>query len=198
MARLVLLLALTACAGSPPWQSLFDGESLGQWAPTEFGGEGLCKMEDGALVLDFGSPLTGVTWHGDVPAGDYEISLSATRRNGSDFFCALTFPVSGSHLTLVVGGWGGSLVGLSSLDGLDASENRTRTIRSFTNGRPYRIRLRVAGTVVQAWIDNELVVQQDIAGYELSLRPEIDLSKPLGIASFASTAELRDIRLREL
>jgi hypothetical protein len=36
---------------------------------------------------------------------------------GSDFFAALTFPVNDLFCTLINGGWGGMLVGLSSLDG---------------------------------------------------------------------------------
>jgi hypothetical protein len=30
------------------WQSLFDGRSLGQWKPTEFGGEGVVTVDDTA------------------------------------------------------------------------------------------------------------------------------------------------------
>jgi hypothetical protein len=33
--------------------------------------------------------------------------------------------------TLICGGWGGTLVGLSSIDDLDASENPTATIKEF-------------------------------------------------------------------
>ena len=78
-------------------------------------------------MLDFGSSMTGVTYQGkDLPRTDYEIRLEAQRIDGTDFFCGLTFPVHDAHLSLIVGGWGGSLVGLSSLDGKDASRNETR------------------------------------------------------------------------
>lgn len=47
--------------------------------------------------------------------------------SSSEFFCGLTVPVrTGTEcVSLIVGGWGGSLVGISSIDGLDASETST-------------------------------------------------------------------------
>ena len=42
-------------------------------------------------------------------------------------------------------GWGGSLVGLSSIDDLEASGNQTATIREFKEMTWYKIRLRVSG-----------------------------------------------------
>ena len=41
------------------WQPLFDGQSLGQWKPTEFGGEGVVKVEDGRIILAMGGDLHG-------------------------------------------------------------------------------------------------------------------------------------------
>ena len=46
---------------------------------------------------------------------------------------------------LVLGGWGGSLVGLSSIDGQDASRNATTTFRTFEDGRLHRARIEVTG-----------------------------------------------------
>ena len=53
---------------------------------------------------------------------------------GGDFFCGLTFPYGDASCTFVVGGWGGGLVGLSSINGDDASENETRTTISWEAG----------------------------------------------------------------
>lgn len=192
---------LAACAATPrevPWTTLFDGRTLGAWQPTAFGGEGEVRIERGSLVLDFGNPLTGVTWHGELPAGDYELEVEAARELGDDFFCGLTFPVGERHLTLVLGGWGGSLVGLSSLDGADASSNETTRRVAFERGRPYLVRLRVAGDRVAAWLDGEPLVDVSVAGRALSLRPEVELSRPLGIASYATRASVRSVRLRGL
>ena len=50
--------------GSDEWGSLFDGPSLGGWEETPFGGEGLVRIVNGTIVLEFGEPLTGITWRG--------------------------------------------------------------------------------------------------------------------------------------
>jgi hypothetical protein len=185
-------------AAPEQWQSLFDGRTLGQWKPTEFGGEGEVTVADGSIVLGQGGDLTGITWTGDVPLSDYEIELQAMRVVGGDFFCGLTFPVKTSHCSLIVGGWSGPVVGLSSLDGLDASENETNTLRRFDSKRWYTIRVRVTDARIQAWIDDEPVVDVATAGRRISVRAELLDSRPLGIASWRTRAALRQIRLRTL
>ena len=90
-----------------------------------------------------GSYATGITWNGPIVRMDYEISLDAMRVDGSDFFCALTFPVGENPCTLVLGGWGGTLCGLSNLDYYDASENETTTFYAFEKNTWYHVRLRV-------------------------------------------------------
>lgn len=178
---------------------LFDGKTLKNWRSTDFGGEGEVYVKDGTIVLERGNELTGITWTGGkLPASNYEISLEAQRVNGSDFFCGLTFPVKKSSCSLILGGWGGGVVGLSSLDGFDASENETTTYKEFKNGQWYKVRLRVTDDRIQAWLDGEPIVDQDIVDRKITIRIEVDPSRPLGIASFASTAALRNIQLREL
>jgi hypothetical protein len=118
------------------------------------------------------------------------------RVSGGDFFCSLTFPVQRSHCSLIVGGWGGSVVGLSSLDGLDASENETSTRRTFEQQRWYTIRVRVTARRIQAWIDDAVVVETGIAGRRVHVRNELLDSRPLGIASWRTKAALSDIRWR--
>ena len=117
---------------------------------------------------------------------------------GNDFFCALTFPVADSHCSLIVGGWGGGVVGLSSLDGQDASENETTRIMDFAKGRWYKIRVRVEPERIQGWIDDERVVDAVTKGRHISIRAEVDPSVPLGIASYRTEAALREIRIRTL
>jgi hypothetical protein len=183
----------------PVWISLFDGQTLGRWASTSFGGEGRVEVEEGAIVLPMGSPMTGITWQGEPPARiDYEIELTAMRTLGNDFFCALTFPVHEDACTLVASGWGGAVVGLSSLDGEDASSNETTTFMSFRNDQWYRIRLRVEAHRVQAWVDDQSLIDVGITGKRLSVRPEVEPSRPLGIAAWNSEGRIRDIRWRPL
>ena len=180
------------------WTPLFDGKSLEGWRITQFGGQGDVLVEDGCLTLGFGASLTGVTYEKEFPLTDFELALEARRIDGTDFFCGLTFPVQDSHCSLIVGGWGGALVGLSSIDGLDASENETQQIMSFKRGQWYPIRVRVTKQQITVWIDGKQVIQQPLEGRKISTRPEVDLSKPLGIASWQTHAALRKIRFRPL
>ncbi len=177
---------------------LFDGKSLEGWKSTKFGGEGDVEVEDGQIILRAGNPMTGITWTGEYPKMDYELSLEAKRVDGSDFFCGLTFPVGDKPCTFVVGGWGGGVIGLSSLDGFDASENETTRYQEFENGKWHRIRVRVTKGKIEAWLDDKQMADVDTEGRRISIRPEVELSRPLGISSFSTTAALRDIKIQRL
>lgn len=178
------------------WQPLFDGASLGSWEETPFGGEGLVRVRDGQIILEFGEPLTGITWRGPYPRTSYELRLEAQRLAGSDFFCGLTFPVGADACSLILGGWGGAVVGLSNLDGLDASENETSTLIRFENHRWYRVLLRVLPGRITAWLDDETIVAVDTAGRRIGIRPEVELSRPLGISAYRTRAALRRLAVR--
>ena len=104
------------------------------------------------------------------------------RVQGNDFFASLTFPVGDSFCTWVTGGWGGDIVGLSSIDGWDASDNETRSYFNFENGRWYALRLQVTDDRIMAWIDEQPIVDVDITGRAIGLRHgEIKLSAPLRV-----------------
>jgi 3-keto-disaccharide hydrolase len=195
----IALFAVLAVPQTGEWKDLFDGKTLANWAATEFGGQGKVRVRDGTIEIDEGATMSGITWSGGAPPKtNYEISLEAMRVSGIDFFCALTFPVAETHCTFVVGGWGGGVVGLSSIDGLDASENETTDAMSFSNNRWYRIRVRVDPDRIQAWIDDKEMVNVSTMGRRISIRSECDLSRPLGIATWMTSAALRNIRLRAL
>ncbi|HTM52201.1 MAG TPA: DUF1080 domain-containing protein [Bryobacteraceae bacterium] len=192
-----ILLAGAARAGE--WRPLFDGKSLDGWRETAFTGHGEVRVGNGAIVLGAGSPMTGVTRTASFPRIDYEVRLEGRRMSGNDFFATLTFPVGDSFCSWVTGGWGGDIVGLSSLDGWDASDNETRTYFNFENGRWYGLRIRVTAARITAWIDDRQVVDVDITGRSIGLRRgEIRLSAPFGFASYLSTGELRKIEYRLL
>ena len=54
----------------------------------------------------------------------------------------------------MIGGWGGGgVVGISSVDDLDASENETMNIEGFNDNTWYRVRVRVTDQKIEAWID---------------------------------------------
>lgn len=182
------------------WQPLFDGKTLANWRPSRFSGEGGVKVEDGRIILQTGrGDLTGITWAGPaLPSANYELALQAMRVDGDDFFAGITFPVGDSFCSLILGGWGGNVIGLSSINGQDASENETSQSMVFDRGRWYDVRIRVTPVKIQAWLDGRQIIDADIAGKEISTRIEVDLSQPLGIAAWRTTGALRDIRLRRL
>lgn len=181
------------------WQSLFNGKSLQGWRETPFTGRGPVRVEKGTIVLGAGNPMTGVTWTGAFPKSGYEVRFEAARLEGSDFFASLTFPVGDSFATWVMGGWGGDIVGISSLDGWDASDNETRSYFTFESGRWYALRLDVTAGRIQAWIGEQQVVNVSIDGRSVGLRyAEIKLSAPFGFASYATTGGLRNIEYRLL
>jgi hypothetical protein len=180
------------------WRPMFDGKALEGWKPTPFGGEGEVYVEDGRLVLDFGSSMTGVTYAGPFPKSNYEIRYEAMRVDGSDFFCGLTFPVGESHASLIAGGWGGAVVGLSSIDGKDASQNDTTQYMRFETGRWYKFRVRVTDARIQVWIDEKQIIDQPLEGKKISTRVEVNLSKPLGFSTWETRGALRTIEYRTL
>ena len=181
------------------WQPLFDGKTLGKWKPTDFGGQGESVVENGNLLLTHGEPLTGVTWQGEPPFRiNYEIELDAQRVDGSDFFCGLTFPVAKTCASLIIGGWGGALCGISNLDDNDAANNETTKILEIKNKQWYHVRMRVESERLQAWLDKEQIVDTNIKDKKVNVRVEVESSQPLGIASFQSTAALKNIRIRPL
>jgi len=178
------------------WRSLFDGTTLGKWRPTGFGGDGDVVVEDGAIRIGMGADLSGITWTGDVPRQGYELSLDAQRADGNDFFCGLTFPVGEDPCSLIVGGWGGGVVGLSSIDGDDAAHNATTLYKEFKTGRWYAVRVRVTPDRIVCFIDDEQVIDQPLKGHRVSVRNEVLPSRPLGIATYATTALVKNIRWR--
>ncbi|HPY67570.1 MAG TPA: DUF1080 domain-containing protein [Bacteroidales bacterium] len=178
---------------------LFNGVSLDGWEITNFGPQGPVSVSGGQIVLGMGDGCTGVTYKKEFPELDYKVTLEAKKVAGNDFFCGMTFPVGKESCSLIVGGWGGTTVGLSTINRKDASENQTTTYMLFERGRWYRIELLVRKDTVRAYIDDKLVVDYIRAkGDVLSIRPEVVLSKPFGITSWYTTAALRDIRLEKL
>lgn len=176
-----------------------EWQPLGDWTETPFTGRGKVRMEQGSIVLENGAPMTGVTRTKPFPKGNYEIRWQAMRRLGGDFFASLTFPLGDSFATFVTGGWGGDIVGVSSIDGWDASENETRTYFNFENGKWYGMRLEVRGDRIRAWIDDKVVVNVVIGGRRIDLRRgEMNLSAPLGFASYRTVGEVKGVEFREL
>lgn len=181
------------------WKSLLPKSGLKGWEITDFGSSGKVTNKDGVLSLEMGDPLNGINYLGkDFPKNDYEIVLKANRTDGNDFLCGLTFPVGKEFCSFIAGGWGGSIVGLSSIDGFDASENSTSTYLEFENDKWYEFRIRVDDEFITAWVDDEKIFYQDREGHEFSTRIEVYASQPLGFCAFQSAVEVKDFKWRSL
>lgn len=178
------------------WRSLFDGKALGAWKPSGYGGADDAEVADGVIRIPMGVDLSGITWTDEFPQEGYELELEARRVEGNDFFCGLTFPVGKDPCSFIVGGWGGAIVGLSSIDGADAANNKTTLVRDFKTGRWYTVKVRVTKERIECFLDGERVVDQPRAGHTISIRESVEPSRPLGAATYATTAELRNLRWR--
>lgn len=184
---------------SSEWRALFDGKSLAGWRVNDFYKPGAVEVKDGQLILGSGNCLTGVSYTNTLPKTDYEVTLEAKKTSGHDFFCGLTVLVQDSYCSLIVGGWGGSLVGISCIDRMNASENETTSSKTFEMDHWYRIRFRVTTQRLEAWIDDEKVVNVLLAGKTISMRPgEIESAAPFGIASYETTAVIREFKIRNV
>jgi len=181
-------------------ESLFDGKTLGGWKQADHYKPGPIEIKDGSLLIQRGEgKMSGIVWKGkELPKVDYEISFDAQRVEGSDFFVGLTFPIKDSPCTLIVGGWGGGLTGFSSIDGSDASENETTGFLPVENGKWYKVRMRVTGQRVDAWIDDKFLAGFDHRDRKVDVRLEVEVNRPFGFATYQTVAGLKNIRIREL
>lgn len=178
---------------------LFDGKSLDGWKKVESYKTGGVKVEDGAIVLEAGGPMTAVvSTRTDLPTTDYELSFEAKRTTGQDFFAAATFPVGKGFITLINGGWGGSVTGLSSINGSDASENETRRFVKYQNDTWYRFRVQVTDDVIRCWVDDKEAFAVNHKGQEVKTRIETRTHQPLGFASYRSTGLVKGVQVRKL
>lgn len=181
------------------WRTLLPKRGLEGWAITDFYTEGEVKREGNTVILEKGDPLNGIHYtKKDFPKNNFEIELQAKRIEGNDFLCGLTFPVGEDFCSFIAGGWGGGMVGLSSVDGYDASENATSTYHEFENGKWYTFRIRVDDEYVRGWVDDKEFFRQEREGHEFSTRIEVYASRPLGFCAYQSKVALRDLRWRPL
>lgn len=200
--------ASTGAAAAKPAaaeKSLFDGKTLIGWKDSGFAGAGEVTVEpnfkgQGPVIrIDAGQSLSGLTFTNAVPKTNFEITLEALKVQGNDFFVGLTFPVGEAHATLVLGGWGGATTGISSIDGLDASENDTTKFLGYEKDKWFRIRMKVTPAKLETWINDEKVVDQDLKDRRISMRfGEIESSVPLGIATYQTTTVVRSVQIKSV
>ena len=185
--------------------ALFDGKNLEDWEMVDIGASGYVELDEdkGELIIRQGDSLSGALYKKakELPVERYEITLEAKRTAGVDFFCGLTFPVGNldTCATLILGGWGGSVTGISSIDGMDASNNATGTYQRYEDDKWYAVRLRVTPENLSAWIDGKQVVDIDIAGRKVSLRAgPMESYAPLSLSTYNTAAAFRKVVFKEL
>jgi hypothetical protein len=180
-------------------RELFDGKSLKGWKKSGFAGEGEAEVKDGLIVIPAGEALSGITFEGgDLPTMNYELTVVAKKVEGSDFFCGITFPVNKTHASMICGGWGGGLVGISSIDDNDASENGTSQFKKFEIDKWYTMRIRVTPDRLQTWIDDEQMADVDTKGKKVDIRAGIEDACPLGISTFRTTGAVKSVKIKKL
>lgn len=184
---------------------LLDATLSSHWQQSGIPDEGVLQRSGQELTLPAGQPMTGCkfsAWQDlGLPGTDYRIDYEAMRVEGEDAFGMCTFPVAGhgAHATFVIGGWGGTLTGISSIDFKDASENSTRAEQRFANGVWHRVHLEVRPDDIRAWVNDRPVVNVSIKGRNVSLRPGyIDHCLPFGFATWNTEARIRAVRISRL
>lgn len=197
---LCLFTGAVFAADAPKPIVLFDGKSLDAWQMVDIGGSGEVLLEDGVMLIKMGDSVSGAIYKkaAELPVTNYEITLEARRTQGVDFFCGLTFPVGDlkTCATFVAGGWGGSVTGISSVDGMDAAENSTGTYQRYEDEKWYKFRLRVTPKNISAWMNDKQVVDCDIEGKKIGVRPgPIESYVPLSLTTFATESEIRNVVL---
>lgn len=155
------------------------------------------------MIINMGDSISGVVYKkaADLPVTNYEITLEAKRLQGVDFFCGLTFPVGSPKrcATLILGGWGGSVTGISSIDDLDASNNSTGTYQRYDDDHWYTVRLRVTPANLSAWVGDKQVIDVDIDGKKVGIRPGlIESYLPLSLTTYTTTAAIKNVRLKAI
>jgi len=207
--KICLCLFFTGCVpenkpAAMRW-SLLESAHAASWAQAGIPDEGAVRVQDGELALQTGQPMTGArftAWESaGLPGAYYAIEYEAMRVEGRDIFGMVTFPVSShnAHATFVLGGWGGTVTGISSIDYSDAGENTTRGEQRFENNRWYRVRVEVRPDDLRAWVDGLIVVNASIKGRKVGLRPGyIDHCLPFGFATWGTSARMRSLVVEKL
>lgn len=160
-----------------------------------FESHGGVEFSANELSLAMGKPGTGVNYRGPVTRMDYSISAEAMRTEGEDFFYGLTFPINDQHASLIIGGWGGGVTGISNLNGMSAVENETTGYTPFENDHWYKIELKVGPQKILVLLDERNIIEIETAKYEYSVWPQQATMCPLGIATWKTASKIRNLFL---
>lgn len=190
----------SAAVAEPPWIS---GNDLGDWKALDSPNQGAVTVKDGVLEIANSDGVSGVKYAGKraIPVVDYELSWEAMKVRGVDFFGAATFPVRDvkTCATLVNGGWGGGVTGISCINHLSANENNTTVYVTYKEGVWYKFRVQVTADVIAVFVDDKQIIKVLIKDKAVSLRPgEIEACAPFGFATYMTKGAVRNISFRKL
>ena len=188
------------------WMPLFDGKSLQGWnVPKRFpveasrgsGDAGPVRVQNGAIVLAPGRPITAIAWAGDFPSLDYEVSFEVQRTTPSAFLCEILFPVAETRVEATLGGWQG-VAALQFVDSRMGSANVTTRNFPSARGRWYSVRLRVTRPRIELWVDAEKLIDFGPAGHTIGAFQEWQPVAPFGLGTWESNSLVRSIQLRRI
>lgn len=190
-------------APRPEVITVFDGKSMTDWESVDTGGSGAVELVEGEMIINQGESVSGTVYKKakDLPLQNYEITLEAMRVMGVDFFVGLTFPVNDlkTCLTLVMGGWGGSVTGISSIDNMDASENNTSSYQKYVDNKWYQVKVRVTPKDIHVWVDDKEIINADIEGKKLGVRPgPIESYLPFSFTTYQTTAAIKNVKVTKI
>jgi hypothetical protein len=183
--------------------ALFNGKDLSGWKAADIWGNGKVEaLTNGVVSCGLGKPLTGLAYTNSFPTMSYEVKMEALRKEGSDFFVAMTIPVESNACTVVIGGWGGGLCGISSINFMDASENQYSEGVVFKNDVWYTLRVRVTPGLLEVFLNDTLytakVPFESSSAFTLRAGSDIDKTKPFGLATYETKALWRNLTVTTL
>lgn len=80
-------------------------------------------VDKGVFCFGCGEFGMGIMIDCELVCVNYELVFDVKCVEGSDFFCGLIFLVGEDYLMLIVGGWGGGVIGVLNFNGMLVVEN---------------------------------------------------------------------------
>lgn len=183
------------------WVSMFDGKSLDGWKPftkTEYSKGGKVEVKENSIHIAEGFPYSYIQWKGKFPKENYEVFLRTMKPDGNDIFCGILFPVGTNYCSLVLGGWGNSITGLSCIDNMAAADNEYAVMNSYTTNKWYKVTLRVTGTNIMTWVGGKKLIDVDRSKHEISPYFGLEMMAPFGVFTFGTPGAFEEISVRRL
>ncbi len=106
--------------------------------------------------------------------------------------------MSDQFCSVVIGGWGGATLGISSINGSDASENEWSRIMSFDNEKWYSFHLKVSKEQILFSVDDETMIDVPRKDNQFDTRIEVIRSRPFGLCNYQCITEIKDFAYRKL